>query len=211
MQLARSAAAVMLAGLAGVVGFLVYFRYHGANWLAGHLRQSRWRHGWRGKVILLLEGFSEGLQGIRTWTDLASLTLYTAVHWGLIAFIYLWVAHAFPGRVGELPLSSMILVLAFSLVGSTLQVPGVGGGSQVATFLVFSLIFGVEKETAATVSIVIWLVTFVSSALVGLPLLLREGWSMGDLRRMAQVEEKKGEEDLLAEAEHAELEKERVP
>ena len=38
-----------------------------------------------------------------------------------------------------------------------------------------------------TASIVIWLVTFASCSLVGLPLLFREGWSMGELRRMARA------------------------
>jgi len=50
---------------------------------------------------------------------------------------------------------------------------------------VFTLIFGVEKEPAATASILIWLITFASCSLVGLPLLLREGTSMGELREMA--------------------------
>ena len=52
-------------------------------------------------------------------------------------------------------------------------------------FLVFTLIFGVEKEPAATASILIWLITFASCSLMGLPLLLREGTSMGELRKMA--------------------------
>jgi hypothetical protein len=86
-------------------------------------------------------------------------------------------------------------------VGSAVQLPGVGGGAQLATFLVLTLIFGVEKEPAATMAIVVWLVGFASCSLVGLPLLFREGWSMGELRRMAQAEERAGEAVLLAEAE----------
>ncbi len=79
--------------------------------------------------------------------------------------------------------------MAFSLVGSTIQLPAVGGGSQAATFLVFTLVFGVEKEPAMVASIVIWLIGSASCALVGLPLLFREGWSMGELGRMARAEE----------------------
>ena len=72
-----------------------------------------------------------------------------------------------------------------------------------ATFLVLTLMFGINKEPAATMAIVVWLVTFASCSIVGLPLLLHEGWSMGELRQMARAEEKAGEAVLLEEAEHA--------
>jgi uncharacterized protein (TIRG00374 family) len=202
IRVARSAGIVLLAGLVGVVAFLIYFRYHGARWLGRKLHESKWRHGWRGKVVLVLEGFSEGLQGIRTWSDLAALTGYTALHWTLVAFIYLWVAHAFSG-LAALTFSGAILMLGFAMVGSAVQLPGVGGGAQVAMFLVFTLILGVEKEPAATASIMIWLISFASCSIVGLPLLFRQGWSMGELRRMARADERAGEAELLAEAEQA--------
>ena len=44
-------------------------------------------------------------------------------------------------------------------------------------------------------AIVIWLITFAGCCLVGLPLLFREGWSMGELRKMARDEEQAGEAD----------------
>jgi uncharacterized membrane protein YbhN (UPF0104 family) len=203
VRIARSAGALLLIGLVVVIGFLIYFRYHGAGWLASKLRDTKWRQGWRGKVVLLLEGFIEGLQGIRTWEDLGALAAYTGVHWLLVAMVYVLVTHAFPGRLSQLSFGEVILVVAFTLVGSAVQLPGVGGGAQLATFLVLTLVLGVEKEPAATVSIILWLVGFASCCLVGLPLLFREGWSMGELRRMAQAEEEAGEAELLAEAEHA--------
>lgn len=203
MKAARSAGALLLAGLVAAIAFLIYFRYHGAGRLARKLRESRWRHGWRGRIVLLLEGFSEGLQGIHTWGDLGALAFYTVVHWLLVALVYLWVIHAFPGELAAFSFVDATLVLAFGLVGSALQLPGVGGGMQLATFLVFTLIFGVEKEPAATASIMLWLVTFASCSVAGLPLLFQEGWSMGELRRMARAEEQAGEAKLLAEARDA--------
>jgi hypothetical protein len=193
LNLTRSAGSLLLAGLLLAVGFLIYFRYHGAEWLALRLKKPSWRIGWRGKMIALLEGFAEGLQGIRTWNDLGVLLGLSIVHWFLILLCYLWVAHAFGGRLGELTLADVALVLAFSLVGSAVQFPGVGGGAQVATFVVLTLIFGVEKVPAATMSIVVWLLTFASCSLAGLPLLFHEGWSMGDLRKMAIAAEQEAE------------------
>ncbi|HLV96081.1 MAG TPA: lysylphosphatidylglycerol synthase transmembrane domain-containing protein [Candidatus Acidoferrales bacterium] len=198
---ARSAGIVLLILLIAAIAFLIYFRYHGAAWLERRLRDPKWRSGWREKAAVLLEGFSDGLQGIRTWGDLGMLLFYTAIHWIGVVFVYVWVAHAFQGELGQLTFADAVLVLAFTLVGSAVQLPGVGGGAQLATFLVLTLIFGVQDEAAATMAIIVWLIGFASCCPVGLPLLFREGWSMGDLRRMAKEEERAGEAALLAEAE----------
>jgi glycosyltransferase 2 family protein len=198
---ARSAGIVLLAFLLAAILFLIYFRYHGAAWLEGRLRNPKWRSGWREKIAVLLEGFSQGLQGIRTASDLGVLIGYTAAHWIGVTLVYLWVAHAFGGALARLTFPGALLVLAFTMVGSAVQLPGVGGGAQLATFLVLTLVFGVETTSAATMSIVVWLIGFAGCCPVGLPLLFREGWSMSELRRMARVEERAGEAALLAEAE----------
>jgi hypothetical protein len=199
--LARTGGALLLIALAAAIAFLLYFRFHGAEWLARRLKKPSWHHGWRAKIATLLEEFSEGLQGIRTWGDLGVLVAYSAVHWILVLWVYVWVAHAFNAEpaLAAMTLSGALIVLAFTLVGSAAQLPGVGGGAQLATFLVLTLIFGVEKEPAATVSIILWLVTFASCSFVGLPLLFKEGWSMGELRRLATAEEQVAEQIESAE------------
>ena len=203
MTSARSAGIVLLGGLLAAITFLVYFRYHGARWLRARLDRPKWRRGWRAHVVALLEGFSEGLEGIRSWEDLGIASLYTAVHWVLVVLVYVWVIRAFPGALSTLTLSNVTLVVAFTLVGSAAQLPVAGGGSQAATFLVLTLIFGIEKEPAVVASIACWLIAFASCCLAGLPLLFREGWSMGELRRLARSEAKAEEAELLCEAERS--------
>jgi uncharacterized protein (TIRG00374 family) len=200
---ARSAGILLLAGFLAAGAFLIYFRLHGAGWLRARLGRPEWRQGWRVHVVALLEGFSEGLEGIRTWRDLGAASVYTAAHWVLVVLVYMWVIHAFPGALSKLTLRDIVLVLAFTLVGSAAQLPVAGGGAQAATFLVLTLIFGVEKEPAAVASILCWLVSFASCCLVGLPLLFREGWSMGELRRLARSEAKAEAAQLLSDAERA--------
>jgi hypothetical protein len=186
---ARTAGFVLLVGLLAMIGFLVYFRLHGAEAMGRRLAGWDQRPGWHARVAGLFRGFTEGLHGIRTAGDLLVGLGYSAVHWAVILFIVLWVAHSFPGRLAELDVAAALLVLAFTMVGSTLQLPGVGGGSQVASFIAFTAVFGVEKEPAAAASVVLWLVTFAACTLAGVPLLIREGWSMGELRRLAREEE----------------------
>src|SRR4029077_5231 len=132
---ARSVGRALLYGLVVVIALLVYFRFHGARLLAKFLQNPRWRTGWREKIVVLIEGFSEGLQGIRTWNDLFLLTVYTSLHWILVAFVYKWVLHAFGGRLGGLVLTDGLLFLAFWMVGWVAQWRGGGGGAKAGTIL----------------------------------------------------------------------------
>jgi glycosyltransferase 2 family protein len=211
MKAARSAGTVLVAGLAAVVVFLIYFRSRGGAWLEKRLQRESWAAGWRKKAAELLQGFSDGLQGVRTWADLAVLSGYTAVHWALVALIYEWVAHAFGGRLARLTFSEAMLVLAFTMVGSAAQLPVAGGGPQVASFLVLTVVFGVENGAATVAALVLWLISFVGVCIVGLPLLLREGWSLGELKRMAQAQKEAEEAHLMAEAGHSRRPEKKTP
>ena len=67
------------------------------------------------------------------------------------------------------------------MVGSVIQLPGVGGGSQLATIAALEHIFDVPKELAASCGIMLWLVTFVAVIPVGLLLAHRERLSLRKL------------------------------
>ena len=82
-----------------------------------------------------------------------------------------------------------MLVLVFTLVGSAVQLPGVGGGSQALTILAYTSIFNIEKEPAVAAALVLWFITFASCSFAGVPLLIKEGLSLGELRRLRAQEE----------------------
>jgi hypothetical protein len=84
--------------------------------------------------------------------------------------------------------SGAMLLLAVTLVGSVLQLPGVGGGAQIASFIGLTKIFGVEQEPAAAMAVVLWIITFAGGTLAGVPLLIHEGMSVGELRQLAKAE-----------------------
>jgi uncharacterized protein (TIRG00374 family) len=188
VTVARSTGFALLVGLVAAIVFLVYLRLGGAETLERRLAGWHAASGWKRRFAGIFTSFSEGLQAIRTSGDLLAGIGYSALHWLLITVIYVLVAHSFGGRLAELGFRDALLVLAFSMVGSTLQLPGIGGGSQVASFLAFAKVFRIENEPAAAASIVLWLITFAASSLAGVPLLIREGWSMGELRRLARAE-----------------------
>jgi hypothetical protein len=75
------------------------------------------------------------------------------------------------------------------MVGSLIQLPGVGGGSQLATIATLRHIFDVPQELAASCGIMLWLVTFIAVVPVGLFLAHRERLSLRKLSQESQAEE----------------------
>jgi uncharacterized protein (TIRG00374 family) len=185
---ARTTGSLLFAGVVGAFLFLLYLRLHGSALLERRLQGWRIAQGWRRTIAGILLGFVRGVQTIQTATDLALSVFISAAHWFLVLLVYLWVSHSFGGTLGTISLGDAMLVMAFTLVGSAVQLPGVGGGSQVACFLAYTAVFGVEKEAAAGASIVVWLITFAACSLAGVPLLIQEGLSLGKLRELAEHE-----------------------
>src|ERR1700675_2877988 len=186
---AKTTGSLLFAGVLGAAVVLVYLRLHGTALLERRLQKVIAAHGWKAKFATILLEFARGVQTIRTWGQLALAVLYSTAHWFLVLLVYLWVSHSFGGKLASITLSDAMLVMAFTLVGSAVQVPGVGGGSQAGSIIAYTAIFGVEREPAVAAAIVLWLISFAMCAVVGVPLLVREGWSLGELRQMAKSEE----------------------
>jgi len=186
---ARSAGSVF--ALIAIVAFtgLIYLRLHGSavlerrmqGWLAEH-------HGWRTGFARNLLEFLRGIQTIRSFGDVAAAILYSLFHWFLVAAVCFLVLRSFGGRLGTLSFADAVLVLVFSMVGSAVQLPAVGGGAQALTAFALTKLFGVEQEAAFAAAIVLWLVMFAGCSVAGIPVLLREGWSFGELKRMREQE-----------------------
>ncbi|HWF14380.1 MAG TPA: lysylphosphatidylglycerol synthase transmembrane domain-containing protein, partial [Candidatus Acidoferrales bacterium] len=190
VESARHGGWLLLAAMTALIVMLVVYRLHGAAILDRIL--ARWRDagGFRSRFASGITGISEGLQAIRTTSDLLAAIFYTAAHWVLATLIYLGVAKAFGASFmhSDMNFSGAMLLLAVTLVGSVLQLPGVGGGAQIASFIGLTKIFGVEQEPAAAMAVVLWLITFAGGTLAGIPLLIHEGMSVGELRQLARAE-----------------------
>src|SRR5579863_211615 len=188
----RKGAWILAGLLLALTALLVYFRLHGAGELDRRLVGWRARGGWRRTAGGIIGGFSQGLQAIKTVPDLLFAIFYSAAHWGLVALIYLFVCQAFGDAFSQSDMNypGAMLLLAVTLVGSTLQLPGIGGGAQIATLIALTQIFGVEQEPATAIAVALWVITFSSCILIGVPLLIHEGFSMGDLRKLAREESK---------------------
>ncbi len=186
---ARTAGTAFSIGATIAISALVYLRLHGSAVL--ERRMERWlaAHGWRAGFARILLGFARGVQTVRTWGDLFAAVFLSLLHWGLVVVCYFLVTKSFGGQLATLTFSDAMLVLVFTMVGSAVQLPGVGGGAQALSIVAFTRLYGVGEEAAVAAAMVLWLVTFASCTLAGVPLLLKEGLSLGELRRMRVQEE----------------------
>lgn len=190
---ARTAGTVLFAGVTVAVVFLVYLRLHGTALLERRLGGWRTMHGWRGTAARILLGLVRGVQAIRDVKELFLAIFYSGLHWFLVLLVYYWGSRSFGGRLGTLTLGEVMLVMAFSLVGSVVQLPAVGGGAQLASVLVYTKMFGVETEPATAAAVVLWLIGFAACCLAGVPFLIQEGLSLGKLRELAHEKGAAGE------------------
>ncbi|HXX16547.1 MAG TPA: lysylphosphatidylglycerol synthase transmembrane domain-containing protein [Candidatus Eremiobacteraceae bacterium] len=194
---ARTAGTAFSIGAIVAVAGLVYLRLHGSAMLERQLSGWLSAHGWRAKVARILLGFARGVQTVRSWGDVFAAVLLSLIHWVLVVFCYFLVIKSFGGRLGEMTFTDAMLVLVFTLVGSAVQLPGVGGGSQALSIVAFTKLYGVAQEPAVAAAMVLWFITFASCGFAGIPLLLKEGLSLGELRRMREEERMEVNAEIL--------------
>ncbi len=138
---------------------------------------------WRAKIQDFLNSFSSGVECTRSLSGVLLLAAYTALEWGLIILCYVASFQAFPALAG-LGLTDVLILLGFAVFGSLVQIPGIGGGVQVATILVLTEIFRIPLEVATGISLVNYVITFIVIVPIGLPLLVREGLNWRKLKEM---------------------------
>jgi hypothetical protein len=92
-------------------------------------------------------------------------------------------------HLSDLDIGHTLLLMGFSMVGSIVQLPAVGGGSQLAVISALQVIYGIPPELAVSCGILLWIVTFMAVIPVGLVLAHREHLSLRKLSHEVQAEE----------------------
>jgi uncharacterized protein (TIRG00374 family) len=126
--------------------------------------------------------FRDGLNVIDNLADFAWAAGLSLLLWAAIALSYVIVMRAFPPPVHDLTISHILVMMGFSVVGGIVQLPGVGGGTQVGTISALTLLFGIPQELAVSAGLILWLVTNMSVIPVGLIYAKIEGISLGQLK-----------------------------
>jgi hypothetical protein len=135
------------------------------------------------RIERFFAAFGEGIESTRSSSFAFLLVGYTVIEWIVIAASFYCVFHAFPATIG-LGFSDIVIVLGFVSFGSVVQIPGVGGGMQIATILVLTEFYGVGLEAASGVALVLWLISFVVIVPLGLGLAFHEGIKWRSLKHI---------------------------
>jgi uncharacterized protein (TIRG00374 family) len=133
--------------------------------------------------------FGSGLDTIHSPLSLILLILVSVGMWYAIALAYQEVTHSYGVPALEIPVSQVLILMGASMLGSMLQLPAVGGGSQMATIAALSSVFDVPPEMAASCGILLWLVTFAAVVPLGLFLAHHERLSLRKLSKESHLAE----------------------
>lgn len=137
-----------------------------------------------------VHAFGEGLNTVKNLKAFFKLSGLSLLIWVVIGFAYVCVTHAYAiHRLSHMTLSSVLLLTAASVMGGILQLPVVGGGSQLATIGTLRGVFHISPEISTSCGIMLWLVTFMSVIPAGLIVAHFERISILRVERESQQEE----------------------
>jgi len=141
-----------------------------------------------GSVSRRVQAFGEGLNTVQDFKSFLQLSGLSLVIWLIIGLSYVAVTNAYHiHRHAQMTLSNVLLLTAASVVGGVLQLPVVGGGSQLATIGVLHGIFSLSPELSTSCGMMLWLVTFMSVIPAGLFLAHREHVSLTRLEKESEA------------------------
>jgi uncharacterized membrane protein YbhN (UPF0104 family) len=130
-----------------------------------------------------LQVFGSGLGSLWDWNAVLRLLIWSGLLWMLIIGGYMAGLRACaPGF--SFTLTEALVFTGVSLGGSLFQIPGVGGGIQIAAVLVLTELFRFPVELASSTAIIIWFLTFVAVLPAALIVLVREGINWAKLREI---------------------------
>ena len=136
------------------------------------------------KAERLIAAFVQGVESTRSDAALLLLLLYSAIEWAFIVACYWCIVQSFIGI--SLTVVDVVIFLGFIAFGAVIQLPGIGGGIQVASVLVLTELFGARLEVATAFAFMIWIITFVAVVPAGLLLALRDGLKWNNLRQIGR-------------------------
>jgi len=144
-----------------------------------------------GQIRKVLSSFEQGMQSTRSFGFTLLLIFYTVVEWLVIAASFFCLFRAFPAT-RAFGITDVVIVLGFVAFGSAVQIPGVGGGMQIAAVLVLTEFFGIGFSVASGIAIVLWIISFVSIVPWGLILAFHEGIKWRSLKDLGSAEPDEG-------------------
>ncbi|MGH9451765.1 MAG: lysylphosphatidylglycerol synthase transmembrane domain-containing protein [Terriglobia bacterium] len=189
-ELREGAVGILILSVAAVAGLVVYRAYseHLILWLDRALQRAPDK--FRGRLHGFLRSFSSGLDVIRDPRNFSATVALTVLLWTVNVAITWLTIRSVGGRLAGFSWWAAALTMFFAGLGLAIQLPGVGGGSQVAILLVLEDLFHLPAEGAASAAVLSWVAIMIPCMILGLILVIAGGLSFRKLRLITQEEEK---------------------
>jgi uncharacterized membrane protein YbhN (UPF0104 family) len=126
------------------------------------------------RAARLVRSALDGLRAARSGGAIARLLAWSVLEWLIIYASFYLMFRAFPETAGLTP-SQVLAYIGFVAIGSVIQVPGLGGGFQVASILVTTELFRVPLEAATSLALLNWIIAVAGAVPIGAVLVVREG------------------------------------
>ena len=185
----RITGVVLLVAVLSGVAALVWFRHKSSSAIAWiDQRMRRWHFIPKRitrVVISTMEQLARALRVLANARELAVTIAWTVLIWGGIVVANLLVLRAFGLNFG---VTQAIFVLGWSLVGSLVPTPGGAAGAFHAATAAGLIFLGIERETAAAISIVMHIIDFGPSVLFGFFYFVRGDINFARLRSLSSPE-----------------------
>ena len=180
----------ILTGTAGLVVALVLYRFYDEaliGWVGRRARffPARLRRGLAG----IARSFAEGLDVIQNWRDLSASIVITALLWVVNVSVYWFVYKSLGGSLGSLSWWASTVVAFCAGVGLVFQLPGVGGGFQLAILFALRQLFEIPPDAATSAALMQWLVLLVPCVALAVVLLLYGGMSLKKLKAITEKQQ----------------------
>jgi glycosyltransferase 2 family protein len=137
----------------------------------------------RSRIENILVSFAGGMQASRSGLFTAQILAYSIAEWAIIVGATWCLLRSFP-QTSTFSVVDSAVFIGFVAFGSIVQIPGIGGGMQVASVVILTELFGVDFAAATGVAIVIWLTMYVFVAPIGVLLAVHEGLKWRELRHI---------------------------
>jgi len=144
---------------------------------------------WREPAAGFLLHFIRALRLDLSAPALATVSLLSLLHWGLIAFSYWLLLNAFAAGIAP---AQVIPFLAVIFVSAAVPTPGMAGSLDLAAAYALSGLYGMDGRTAAAFTLLFHFLVLAVPIALGLAALWREGLSFRILGRL------RGDDELPA-------------
>jgi hypothetical protein len=186
LETIRTIGLILLLGVVAGISILVLMRLKAAAIITWLERQSnRFPRKLVQPLLNFITHLADGLRVLLNLRELAVTVIYTIFVWTLVSAATWLTLFAFGLNF---PVSYVIFVLGFGLVGSVVPTPGGSAGAFHAAAAKGLEFLGLEQNLAASIAIVYHLIAFGPPFLIGLYYLIRDDISFNQLREMIATE-----------------------